>query len=320
MRIDRHLLIDFIEWAESVRKKIAIIGDSVVDEIYSCNMMGANPENPLGLIISTKSNQPDFSLLGGGGNVFRQIKNLKIDVDYHTFIDKKCLSFCPSNKEFILLNGKEIPRKKRFYNNDVILFRWDVESSQYELSDLELLEYQLILKKNVENLDCDVIILCDYDKGIFRNINLDFLKLSNNAIKIVDPKRHPIERWRGCDVIKLNKKEAFDLSGKKQFEEQCDYFIDKTNCNTVIITCSGEGYKLKSNGEYYEYNSDYKVIPKNIVGAGDNYISILAICLCCSFSVPEAAKIAFLCSSLLVQKGIGNLISWNDIAKYVNVL
>lgn len=217
-----------------------------------------------------------------------------------------------------LTNKAKIPIKRRYYCDGHQVARIDIEDSNYGLSK------DTILKNNHISYDCfksmnkpKVLVISDYNKGFLTQecINL-FLSNSQDIITIVDPKLGPASKWYGCTIFKPNFKEATNMTGTTDWKKQCDILMQETNCKACIITNEGNGVYYKIDSVYGEYKPDFKISAKSVVGAGDCFISFLAICQAINFTIEESIELAFIASSLYVQNTDGRSIKLQDFAVY----
>lgn len=165
-----------------------------------------------------------------------------------------------------------------------------------------------------------VFILSDYDKGVFPN---SMYSLPKNVITIVDPKNPPLAKWKGCTVFKPNAVEAFRLSdGLTDWKDQCDYFQDKLECQSVVITMNGNGVVGKSNGSYFEHHPIQRIEARKTSGAGDCFVGVLAVAIAHGMSVSDASSVAYEAGALFVQQHSRNPITpWalQKQSKFINV-
>jgi D-beta-D-heptose 7-phosphate kinase/D-beta-D-heptose 1-phosphate adenosyltransferase len=147
----------------------------------------------------------------------------------------------------------------------------------------------------------DVVILSDYNKGFFHGDEGSILGQYHNSITIVDPKKGPLRKWRGCSIFKPNAKEAFDLSGKTKWKEQAKYFQNELECESVVITDGGRKVSGVHKDKFFCFTPDKQVEVESVIGAGDTFCVFLAMAVGHGFSVPEASEIAWNAGAVYVQ-------------------
>jgi len=290
---------DFLDRQFARRARVAVFGDAMVDEYYEVGANRVSPEFPIPVMLSA-TGRPSEVVPGGAGNVCRQFSNFNFEVDlfalvddrFRSCVDSKVLSSCPSV-------ACSVPVKSRFYSGSFPLCRLDTEGRGYGLSDSELKEAQdALLSSLLESDPYEVVVFSDYDKGVFAG-TIPFLhRLPESTISIVDPKGRPVERWKGCTIIKPNASEARLISGKDDWRDQCLYFMRTTECQAVVITQAGEGVVGNVMGSWFEYRPSSVLNPRSVIGAGDAFVAFLAMCMAHSIDIRDAVEVAFgACSS-----------------------
>lgn len=287
---------------------IHIIGDSMLDEDYQVKVSRISPECANVHVLLSEDDTPFRKFPGGAANVAYQLNNFNIVSRLFTFIDDEAYKVIRNHGVkywggINLPKDHYIPHKKRFYEKGFqVVARWDIEKPRYGLDDATFrhLQAELTMRWLIFQVEPDVMIFSDYNKGIFSG---DF-KLNwfdTKAVTIVDPKAAPLDRWIGCTIFKPNSKEAETLSGFKDWQRQCDFFKKELNCKAVIITQEGDGIAGKVD-DYFEYRPKCNVKPMDIIGAGDCFIGVLALAITHGFTIEESAKIAFHGGLMYVQQ------------------
>lgn len=310
------------------KSKIAVVGDSILDEYYEVQSNRVSPEFPIPVLESTDG-KPFKLALGGASNVCSQFSNFNFDVSLFSLTNEK-IKYLASNLGINTegcIFSKSVPVKRRFYSEGFPLCRMDIEGFGYKLLPESLADLQQkILKNFTTSGPYDVVVFSDYDKGLFFNVKNVIELVDENTITIVDPKRGPIDRWLGCNIIKPNAYEAWEISGETDPRKQCEYFLRKTNCQAVIITNGGEGVFGNVMGNWFEYTPDVKKNPRSVIGAGDCFVAFLAMCMAHSIDIREAVRISFdacsvyvdnICNSPLYPYQIENskFVSWKSLSK-----
>ena len=295
---------DFLKKNKAGRAVIHVFGDSMLDQNYDVKVTRISPESPNVCVMLSDKEEPTDELPGGAANICYQLANFNTDTKLFTFVDNYARSVFTQagldSSGFIGLEDCLIPRKKRFFQGGIqVKNRWDIERPCYGLGDLSRPKEMLAATYAAYQSDPDVIILSDYDKGFFKDGVP--LKLNHKVPTIVDPKKLPLERWRGCTIFKPNAVEAANLSGHSDWRNQCDYFKYIVECQSVVITQEGEGVVGKDGDKFFEYRPTTQVDAQKIIGAGDCFIGILGLAVAHRFPVAEAAEIAFEAGAAYVQ-------------------
>ncbi len=292
------LLEKFIESDASEAVTINVVGDSMVDEYYYVDVNRISPEFPIPVYKSSNTDRPDDMVPGGAANVAYQLSNFNVKAELISILDKESQILYESKDistgKCKILENISLPVKKRIYCQNTPLVRWDFEKENYGLDDI---------KKHLMDLSVpqgDFNIFSDYSKGLFSYPW--FRKYIKSSPSIVDPKSSFIDMWEDCTVLKPNAIEAQLLSDRKNWQDQADFFMDALRCKGVVITKSGDGVVGKED-EYFEVKPEGAIHrPESVIGAGDCFISFLAMALARGFNLAQASEIAFAAGTFYVQR------------------
>jgi len=292
---------ELIERQFDYKPRVAVFGDAMLDEYYDVTADRVSPEFPIP-VMKMDQDRPKI-VLGGAANVCRQFSNFNFDVSLFALTNENINYLADKINMDGCVFSKGVPLKKRFYSDGFPLCRLDVEGDNYNISydDLESLRSKL-LDNFFSAEPFSVVVFSDYDKGLFKGIREFIHKIDDSTITIVDPKKHPVERWKGCTIIKPNAKEAAEVSGHSDWRRQCEYFMRETGCQAVVITQAGDGVVGNVQGGWFEYRPSFKKTPRSVVGAGDTFIAFLAMCMAHSIDIRRAVEIAFEACSVYVDK------------------
>lgn len=297
------LITRFLQENRKQRVNIYCIGDSLVDEYWDCKVNRISPEFPVP-VVHVKDRAPVFRP-GGAANVAYQMNYFNVNPYLVSILNDRSLHVMEKhkiNKNLSAVCTCDIPVKKRYLDNGIQVVRVDHEDSDFYMPKDYLHEVVEHLVYNIiENWPKDdVVIMSDYNKGLFYNPQM-FLKYLNNTPTIVDPKKGPISKWKGCTIFKPNAAEAKTLSGLDDWKDQCKYFQRELDCKAVVITQSGSGVVGIDSDEFFEYHPSEKILVESVIGAGDCFVATLAMAIARKFSVAEASEIAFRAGSIYVQ-------------------
>ncbi len=288
------LIKDFIGADLEHTCTISVVGDVMLDEYYDVTMERISPEFPIPIMRSKQDSCKKFP--GGAANVALQFANFNSMV-YLTGMTRQVMPMLPMNiKDHSPHDyGNSIPIKKRFYQGDFPLARWDVEEPFYGLGK-ELMASRF---EGFELKESEVTIFSDYNKGVF---NSGWYKRSlNDRNTIVDPKGD-LSRWQGCTILKPNSVEAKALTGEDKWERQAERLKKMTGCRDVVITQGEKGVVGITPSGFFEYRpnpSGHEV--NSVIGAGDCFVAFLAMAMARGFSTYEASIIAFEAGAVYVQ-------------------
>ncbi len=292
------LVLEFLQKDVGHKLQINVIGDAMIDEYYQVDVSRISPEFPIP-VYQSRSEEPTSGYIpGGAANVARQFEHFNVDVELVSLVSPLSKNiyngFGISTNNSKLVDSLAVPVKKRIYSDDIPLVRWDFEQENYGLEDIKKHLFDLVIPPS------DFNIFSDYSKGVF-NVPW-FRKFIKNSPSIVDPKRNFIDFWEDCTIFKPNSIEAKNLSDKKNWQDQSDFFMDALRCEGVVITQSADGVVGKQE-DYFEVRPDRdKIKPESVIGAGDCFVSFLAMALARGFSLLDASKIAFAAGSFYVRR------------------
>jgi len=173
-------------------------------------------------------------------------------------------------------NWEEIT-KTRFIEKKAnhMFLRLDCNDEKYGKCNLNLLDYSL----------WDAIIISDYNKGFLSKEDIQTIS-ENHPLTFLDTKKS-IGKW--CENITFIKINNFELSKAEE--------ITETLNSKLIVTLGADGAQHK-NKKY----SVPKVEIKDLSGAGDTFISGLAVKFVETKNIDIAIKFANDCATKVVQK------------------
>jgi D-beta-D-heptose 7-phosphate kinase/D-beta-D-heptose 1-phosphate adenosyltransferase len=307
-RDEQDLIKEFLDRnATGPKVRMGVVGDSMLDEYYQVVVNRISPEFPIALMHS-KDSQPVEVVPGGAANVCYQTKNFNVDASLFSFINPKFKSvFKDLNIENSVQDDRVFqPIKRRFYQDNFPISRWDVEQENYGLFPNGIHELQYNLMDNLCEHEFDVVIYSDYNKGVFlenedSTIRADFLKSANGAKTFVDPKKD-LAGWKGCYVLKPNALEASIYSESKSKYWQISDIDDKLEGKSyIVVTMAGEGVMYCHNNVIMKYDGKNKINPNSVIGAGDCFMVFMAMAVARGFDLVDAIKIAFEAGSQYVK-------------------
>lgn len=305
---------------------IVVIGDIILDEYYSVHITRVSPEFPV-QVMNSSTGLAEKVMPGGAGNVANQFKHFNITPYLLGFVDSNFIQYrnkLSFNTDFcVKLNQGQIPVKRRFYDGDFPLPRWDIEKPNYGLSEDKLNKERHRLLENILKVICHIkpkaVILSDYGKGLFNEkLVTKIIEVCNlyNIMTIVDPKEN-ISWFKNCTIFKPNSIEAARLTGLKLPEEQCLKINDLLGCKS-IITQGGKGV-VGLDDHYFSYHpKKSQDSVQSVIGAGDCFCAFLAMSLAYGNTLFEAAKLAYEAGAVYVQAKHNQpitkhqLLSWFD--------
>ena len=123
---------------------------------------------------------------------------------------------------------------------------------------------------------------------------------------IIDPKGDNFWQYQGAYLIKPNLKEAYlaaRASMESSLEEVAKILIEQTKVKYLLITRSEKGISLfqASDGSRKDF-SVYSKEVKDVTGAGDSVLAMLAVSIANHISIDNAVRLANITGTLAVEK------------------
>ncbi len=293
-------------------KRIAIIGDMMLDSYFWGNVKRISPEAPVPVVEVDN----EFSRFGGAANVALNISTLGgypipvgvIGNDNNGIIFKELMSESKiDNSGIIIDNNRPTTTKTRVIANNQHVVRVDQENKNAIQNSVEdkILDF---VKNNKNSLDG--IVLQDYNKGVLTQKLINrIIKIANenNIIITVDPKFDNFFEYKNVTVFKPNRKETEDAFGVRIFDNDSvtnagKLLLEKLNPKYALLTLGEEGIAI------FASENDEKRIPtkarkvRDVSGAGDTVISTLTIALAAGADIYEASYLANYSGGLVCEE------------------
>ncbi len=295
-----------------IGKRVAVIGDLMLDSYFWGSVSRISPEAPVPVI----EIDSEIYRFGGAMNVAYNILTLGgvpfpigiIGNDHDGKILKSLLREKGITDRGIVTDSKRpTTAKTRVIAGKQHVVRIDREKTNPISSQVEKKIIQT-LKKELKNLDA--VILEDYNKGILtENLIKEVIKLAraSNKIVSVDPKFNNFFTYQNVTVFKPNRKETEDAFGiriksKEDISSAGQKLLERLNCRYALLTLGEEGIAL------FEKGKEERRIPTkarkvaDVSGAGDTVISTLTMALTAGADIYDAAYLANYAGGLVCQE------------------
>lgn len=282
--------------------KILVIGDLMLDEYKWCDVKRISPEAPVPIASVVAENV----YVGGAANVAQNMNALGATVfmsgvigdDRYGTILKDVLK-----GQGIITDGviTEIDRtttkKVRIVSGTQQMLRIDYETNDDVSGDAE---EKLIQYFNEKIPACDAIVISDYCKGVLTHtiVTAIFAKAKQYKKRIfVDSKNKHFHAYKGAYLIKSNREEAENFSGKK-FDSTYSNLSDVIQTLAglfeahIVITLGKDGMAYIDGDNVCRHN---KVIAQQVFdvsGAGDTVLATLSAIVATGGTLDTAIKIA----------------------------
>jgi rfaE bifunctional protein kinase chain/domain len=283
-------------------KRIAVIGDMMLDGYYWGDVKRISPEAPVPVL----EVEEEFFRFGGAANVALNIQTLGgtpipvgvIGYDNYGTIFSSLMRENKIEDDYIIVDDERpTTTKTRVIANNQHVVRIDKESKSDISSKIE--DKLLVQLANLID-SLDGIILQDYNKGVLTSSLINkIISIANNKniLVTVDPKFDNFFDYKNVTVFKPNKKETEAVLGMKinsdeDISSAGERLLLELNSQYVLLTLGENGIAV------FEKNGTEKRMPTkarkvaDVSGAGDTVISTLTIALTAGANIYEASLLA----------------------------
>ncbi|MBY0501113.1 MAG: bifunctional D-glycero-beta-D-manno-heptose-7-phosphate kinase/D-glycero-beta-D-manno-heptose 1-phosphate adenylyltransferase HldE [Alphaproteobacteria bacterium] len=301
--------------------RVLCVGDVMLDRFIRGDIARISPEAPVPILRI----QEEFSVLGGAGNVVRNLEALGAEVTFISSIGQDgegelihtLLKAFNKVKAYLIIDeARKTTTKTRFIASSQQILRTDQEQT-FHLN--KVLEAKLIKLFKEQVAFHDLVILSDYAKGIFSPKGLQSLikeALAHGKPILVDPKGYDYTRYKGATLLTPNRNElALAAHSPTQSQEEvvtvAQNMIKDCNFSAMIITRGSEGMTLVEASGGIEHLRTQALEVFDVSGAGDTVIATLAVSLAAGASLSEAMFFANMAAGIVVAK-IGTAVVHQD--------
>jgi D-beta-D-heptose 7-phosphate kinase/D-beta-D-heptose 1-phosphate adenosyltransferase len=287
---------------------ILVLGDLMLDRFIFGSVDRISPEAPVPIVKLKKEEQ----MLGGSGNVIRNLSNLGIQTSLCSVVGKDLAGDLLINqlieKDIQIsnvhrLNSVRTTEKMRIVadRQQIVRVDWDMDQFKADFVD-DLIKN---ISGHIENIDG--VIISDYAKGMCSEVLLKkVIEISNNNnIPIfIDPKGIDWGKYKHTNLITPNIKEAETVLGKKltndqDFEKAGEKICSTYNIEACLITRGGDGMSFFCKNNTFHLKSNAKEI-FDVSGAGDTVISTMATGLVMNLTYKQAAEFSNRAAGIVV--------------------
>jgi len=299
--------------------KVAVIGDTIVDEYVICDPIGMSQEDPT-IVVTPISSQ---KFLGGASIVAAHAASLGAYVDFYSVIgdDEKKEFLKEELKKFnvnsFLFEDDTRPTtvKKRFRANEKTLLRVNYLKSHTISKDIEN-EILSIFQKKVQNYD--ILILSDFSYGVLsHNFARKIIDVSKNYDILISADSQSssqtgdIKKFKNVDIVTPTEREA--RLALNDFESGLVILSEKIakqiECKNLIITLAQEGVFIfagyKGKDMLIDRICALNLNAKDVAGAGDSFLVATTLAYRINGDIWESAYIGSLAAAIQVGR-VGN--------------
>ncbi len=283
-------------------KRIAIIGDMMLDIYYWGDVKRISPEAPVPVL----EVEDEMFRFGGAANCALNIAKLGgqpepvgvIGYDNFGTVFNALLTEANISHHGIFEDDQRpTTAKTRVIADSQHIVRIDKESKATINDSMQkkIFDYLKSIIKSV-----DGIILQDYNKGVLsESLIKQIIELANKNKKLitVDPKFNNFFSYKNVTVFKPNRKEAEDVLGMKiKTDSDITYagneLLKRLNAKNILLTLGESGIAVFEKGKPEKRMPTKARKVADVSGAGDTVISTLTIALAAGANIIEASYLA----------------------------
>ncbi len=302
-------------FADISKLKVAVIGDIMLDTYLWGNVERISPEAPVPVVSLVRNERR----IGGAGNVALNVRQLGAHVAVITLLGiddggtevKQLLQENGIDARFIITSRKRITTNKtRIISRNQQMLRVDNEIT-HDLEPDDEEKMMGIIEKYLQAEKPDVVILEDYNKGIFtQRIIRETMTLCEKAgvIITVDPKRKNFFEFNGATIFKPNLAEvvnALNLLPETVSEDWLSkihtLLSEQLKHTFSLITLSEKGIFFGAKGKEAIIPGHKREIA-DVSGAGDTVIAVASLAYAATKDITFAAKLANLAGGLVCEE------------------
>ncbi|MBI4650414.1 D-glycero-beta-D-manno-heptose-7-phosphate kinase [Candidatus Desantisbacteria bacterium] len=292
-------------------KRIAVVGDIMLDEYYWGAVSRISPEAPVPVVKYISKSD----ILGGASNVANNIFTLggnpfligaAGEDNYGDVLTSLIAARGIDTSGIVIDPTRPTTVKTRIMAHNQQMLRIDREDS----TPIKIaVRKQIIekIKKNIKNIDA--VLISDYAKGVITGELLDeLIPLLNkyNKFIAVDPKVKHFFKYKNVSILTPNNHEAgqavgIEITDEKSLLFACEKIMKKLKCKSLLVTQGEKGMTL------FEGRGKFTHIPTvaqhvyDVTGAGDSVISTLVLAVSAGADSLEAAYISNHAAGIVVE-------------------
>lgn len=314
------------------RLKTLVIGDAILDEYVEGDTGRLCREAPVPIVTVARRHYAP----GGAANAAANAAGLGSQVSLLTVMGNDCEGdrLCRLLEHHGVATDTILRRrtgctlaKHRVVAGGQMLVRFDEGTARPVDQD----EEQRLIRHLIDLVpECDVVIISDYGYGVVSPTVIKALRdLQRRVPRILAiDSRYSLELFReiGATVVKPNYDEALRLLGiaDQAFSTRVDRLtaageriLSLTGAQIAAVTLDTDGALLFERGRAPYRTYAHSASHACTTGAGDTFVSALALALAAGAHTPTAAELASAASAVVVSKGGTAVCSAQDVREHI---
>jgi rfaE bifunctional protein kinase chain/domain len=293
----------------SAGRRIAVIGDAMLDVYLTGDVERISPEAPVPVVRVRERRMA----LGGAANVAQNVVALGATCDLVCVVGddanarelRAMLASLGAPDHALVQTARPTTTKTRVVARAQQVVRVD-EEDDGELSNEDVPRLLAAVRLALEN--ADAVVLEDYNKGVLVTAVIDAalsIAKRRGIPVVVDPKYRNFFAYRGATIFKPNRRELESALGATMDvdrPETLPALVQRLGVANVLLTLGERGMVLVGeSGETMRVPTTAREV-YDVVGAGDTVTAYLATMLAAGATAAEAAVIANFAAGVEVGK------------------
>lgn len=306
--------------------RVLCVGDVMLDRFVYGEVSRVSPEAPIPVCRVREEN----SMLGGAGNVVRNLAALGADAIFITVIgdddagtEIEALVSTQNGIDPAIFRqpNRRTTVKTRYVADGQQLLRADHETDEEIPDD--------IAKSVIEGVaarlpGAGAVLLSDYGKGVLSiSVTDAVIDMARDAGKpvVVDPKGFDYSRYRGASLLTPNRRELSEASamrteGDTGIIAAARHITESCGVDAILATRGPEGMTLvEADGGHYHLAANALEV-YDVSGAGDTVAAAMSAALAVGMTLLDAARIANIAAGIVVAKTGTAVASLDEIAAW----
>lgn len=305
------------------RANVLVIGDILLDTYTIGKARRISPEAPVAIVHVQKEEHR----LGGAGNVLLNLVSMGCDVVAVGRIgndlagERLLRAFQEEEidrRGILTQAGYSTPIKNRIIADNQQIVRVDHEQIVPLPEELErrILEILPALLNGVK-----VIAISDYGKGFLSRPLLRAvidIGRERSIPVIADPKGVEFSKYAHSTILKPNLSEAYAAAGlprEAPLEQAASRVLQLSQSDMLMVTRSEEGISLfYRDGQRQDFSVRAREV-KDVTGAGDTVLAMLACAMANGLSVAEAIQLSNVAAGIAIERVGCARVTLSDLAR-----
>jgi len=331
--------IDLVRDFRSLRA--LVVGDVMLDTYLEGSATRLCSEGPVPVVAKTA----EYRLPGGAANSAANLRALGADVELlgvvggdlaGSLLRTALQDYGVSAQRLAEAPNLATQHKLRILANGQYIVRFDEGETRESGSKLSNVDRQRLLEHFSELYHwCDLVVISDYGYGVVNEqliAHLRVLQDSEPKIVLIDSKALQHFRDVRATIVTPNYTEACELIERMQHAPQTHGLMTSDELESigrqllallqteyVAVTLGARGVCLYGRTEQMKHIPAAPVTSVSDVGAGDSFISAMALALAAGGSIEEAAKIGIDAAGIAVSRERTTVVRYQELLQCVSV-